>query len=323
MKMVSLPSGEQVPALGQGTLKMGATGGCRSEQIAALRLGLDLGMTVVDTAESYANGDVEEIVGEAIIGRRDEIFLVSKVYPPDSHLIELSRSIKSFIPPAMRALVPHSIKARANSVLRKSSSRPPKTNTDLRGRTLQSTVAACERSLRRLRTDRLDLYLLHWRGATPLDETLMAFHDLVQAGKIRYFGVSNFGTRDLEEWWTLGGADGTATNQVGYNLSRRDIEEDVLPWCQHHNLPIMAHSPLDQGRLMANHALQRIAVRLRVPPSQVALAWLVRQGGVIAIPQATRQKHVRENYGALGIELAPNDLMDLELAFAARRIADT
>lgn len=321
--MVSLPSGEQVPALGQGTSKMGATGGCRSEQVAALRLGLDLGMTVVDTAESYASGDAEEIVGEAIIGRRDEIFLVSKVYPPDSHLIELRRSIKSFIPPAMVALVPHSIKALANSVLRASSSGPPKTNIDLRGRTLQSTVAACERSLRRLRTDRLDLYLLHWRGAAPLDETLMAFDDLVQAGKIRYFGVSNFGTRDLEEWWTLGGADATATNQVGYNLNHRDIEEDVLPWCQHHNLPIMAYSPLDQGRLMANHVLQRIAVRLRVSPSQVALAWLVRQRGVIAIPQATRQRHVRENHGALGIELAPSDLIDLELAFPARRIADT
>jgi diketogulonate reductase-like aldo/keto reductase len=311
MKTVRLSSGEQVPVLGQGTSGMGAIAR-RREHVAALRLGLELGMTVVDTAENYFDGGAEEIVGEAIAVRRDEVFLVSKVYPRDSHLGELGRSIKSLIPPALRPLVPRSIKALANSVLRGSS-------TELRGRTRQETVAACERSLRRLRTDRLDLYLLHWRGAAPMEETLAAFLDLAQAGKIRYFGVSNFDMHDLEEWRALGGADTTVTNQVLYNLNHRGIEENVLPWCRRHGLPIMAYSPLDQGRLLANRTLQQIGARLGVSPTQVALAWLVRQDGIIAIPQATRLEHVRENRAALAVELTSADLIDLERAFPAPR----
>jgi diketogulonate reductase-like aldo/keto reductase len=282
----------------------------RREHVAALRLGLELGMTVVDTAENYFDGGAEEIVGRAIAGRRDEVFLVSKVYPRD--LGEFGRSIKSLIPPALRPLVPRPIKALASSILRGSSK-------ELRGRTHQETVAACERSLRRLKTDRLDLYLLHWRGAAPLDETLAGFLDLAQAGKIRYFGVSNFDMYDLEEWRALGGAHTTVTNQVLYNLNHRSIEENVLPWCRRHGLPIMAYSPLDQGKLLANRTLHQIGGRLGVSPTQVALAWLVRQDGVIAIPQATRLEHVRENRAALAVELTSADLIDLERAFPAPR----
>jgi diketogulonate reductase-like aldo/keto reductase len=294
---------------------MGMAGSDRSEQIPALRLGLELGMTVVDTAEIYADGDTEEIVGDAIAGRRDEVFLVSKVYPPNSHVVELRRSIRSLIPPPLRPLVPRSLKAVVNSVLRRSSLAGPKNSTEMHSHTRQSTVDACERSLRRLRTDCLDLYLLHWRGAAPLDQTLMAFQDLIKAGKIRYFGISNFGIQDLEEWWTLDGADAAVTNQVCYNLHNRCIEEDVLPWCLHHKLAIMAYSPLDRGRLIANRALQQVALRLGVSPPQVALAWLLRQDGVIAIPQASRKEHVRENHGALGVHFGSSDLTDLERAF--------
>jgi diketogulonate reductase-like aldo/keto reductase len=318
MKMAKLPSGEEIPVLGQGTSRMGRMGTAdrRGEHIAALRLGLDLGMTLVDTAEIYGDGGAEEIVGEAIAGRRDEVFLVSKVYPSESHLVELRRAIRSLMPAAIRPLVPHSIKALARSMLRRGSSLPLKTS-EVLGRTRQDTIAACERSLRCLRTDRLDLYLLHWRGDAPLDELLAAFLDLVQMGKIRYFGVSNFSARDLEEWRALGGADAAATNQVLYNLNHRGVEEDVLPWCRRHGLPIMAYSPLDGGRLIASRTLQQIGDRLGAPPSQVALAWLVRQDGIIAIPQATRLEHVRENRGALGIELTPTDLISLERGFPA------
>jgi diketogulonate reductase-like aldo/keto reductase len=284
-----------------------------------LRSGLDLGMTVIDTAEIYGNGGAEEIVGQAVAGRRDEVFLVSKVYPPDSHLVELRRSIKSSIPPAVRHLVPRSIRSVANSMLRRSSSLLPTSNTGLRGGTRQNTIGACERSLRRLRTDRLDLYLLHWRVTTPLEEVLAAFLDLVQTGKIRYFGISNFGLQDLEEWRALSGADATATNQVLYNLNHRDIEQDVLPWCRRHGLPIMAYSPLDNGRLLVSQTLRQIGERLGASPSQVALAWLVRGGDTIAIPEATRLEHVRENHAALSIELTPADLISLERAFPAAR----
>jgi diketogulonate reductase-like aldo/keto reductase len=291
--------------------------GRRDEHVAALRLGLDLGMTVIDTAEHYGYGSAEEIVGQAIAGRRDEVFLVSKVYPPDTHIVELRRSIKSSVPAVVRHLVPQSILSAASSMLRRSSSLLPTSNTA--GRTRQTTIAACERSLRRLRTDRLDLYLLHWRGTTPLEEVLAAFLDLVRMGKIRYFGVSNFGVQDLEEWRALSGADATATNQVLYNLNQRGIEQDMLPWCRRHGLPIMAYSPLDKGRSLANPTLRQIGARLGASPSQVALAWLVRQGGIVAIPEATRLEHLRENRAALSVELSPADLATLERAFPCKK----
>jgi diketogulonate reductase-like aldo/keto reductase len=295
---------------------MGRTPGRRDEHVAALRSGLDLGMSVIDTAEIYGDGSAEEIVGQAITGRRDEVFLVTKVYPPDTHLVELRRSIKSSIPAVVRHLVPHPMRSVANSMLRRGSSLTQKNNTELRG-TRQNTIGACERSLRRLRTDRLDLYLLHWRGTTPLEELLAAFLDLVRTGKIRYFGISNFGVQDLEEWQAIRGTDATATNQVLYNLNHRGIEQDVLPWCRRRNLPIMAYSPLDKGRLLASQTLRQIGERLGASPSQVALAWLVRQGGTIAIPEATRLEHVRENHAALSVKLTPADLINLERAFPA------
>ncbi|OTA40500.1 MAG: oxidoreductase, partial [Symbiobacterium thermophilum] len=246
---LSLPSGERVPVLGQGTWMMGESRRSRREEVEALRLGLDLGMTLIDTAEMYADGGAEEVVAEAIAGRRDQVFLVTKVLPG---------------------------------------------NASRRG-----TIEACERSLRRLRTDRIDLYLLHWRGRYPLAETLEAFAELVRAGKIRYWGVSNFDTDDMEELTGLPGGAAVATNQVLYNLSRRGIEYDLLPWCRERRIPIMAYSPIEQGRILGNPALRRVAARHGATPAQVALAWLLRQKDVMVIPKAGRPEHVRENRAAL------------------------
>ncbi len=260
-----LPSGERVPVLGQGTWMMGENRRSRREEAEALRLGIDLGMTLIDTAEMYADGGAEEVVAEAIAGRRDEVFLVSKVLPG---------------------------------------------NASRRG-----TIAACERSLRRLRTDRIDLYLLHWRGRHPLSETLEAFEELQRAGKIRYWGVSNFDTDDMEELAALPGGAGAATDQVLYNLSRRGIEYDLLPWCRSRRIPIMAYSPIEQGRILRNPALQRVAARHGATAAQVALAWLLRQGDVMVIPKAGRPAHVRENRAALDLSLTPEDLAELDQAF--------
>ena len=260
-----LPSGENVAVLGQGTWSMGDKRKRRAEEIAALRLGLDLGMTLIDTAEMYADGGAEEVVGEAIQGRRTEVFLVSKVLPHHA--------------------------------------------------TRRGTVAACHASLKRLRTDRLDLYLLHWRERVPLEETLEGFQSLVRSGDIRYWGVSNFDTSDLEELVEIPGGRAVATNQVLYNLTRRGIEFELLPWCHARQIPIMAYSPIEQGRLLGNATLGRVAARRHATPAQVAIAWILRQQGVLAIPKGGTADHVRENSRALEVHLTPGDLDELDREF--------
>jgi diketogulonate reductase-like aldo/keto reductase len=264
MRYIDLPSGDAIPVLGQGTWGMGE-GGSRDDEVASLRLGIDLGMTLIDTAEMYGEGGAEEVVGTAIAGRRDEVFLVSKVYPH---------------------------------------------NASLRG-----TLAACERSLRRLGTDHLDLYLLHWRGGTRLEETLEALRTLQQSGKIHHFGVSNFDPGDMQEWWQLPGGSATATNQVLYNLTRRGIEWDLLPWCREHGVPVMAYSPIEQGRMLRHPALRELATRRDATPAQVALAWLLHSDGVFAIPKAVLPEHVRENAAALDVALTDAELAELDDAF--------
>lgn len=265
MRHLRLPGGDTVPVLGLGTWGMGEARTSGPDMVAALALGLDLGMTLVDTAEMYGEGGAEEVVGKAVAGRRDEVFIVSKVYPHNA-----SR---------------------------------------------KGAVAACERSLKRLGTDRIDLYLLHWRGEVPLAETLAAFRALRQAGKIRHYGVSNFDLGDMEECWKLDGGDATAANQVLYNLGRRGIEWDLLPWLHRRHVAVMAYSPIEQGELLRKRALGAVAKRLRATPAQVALAWLIRKDGVIAIPKAARPEHVRENHGALTLALSPEDLAELDAAF--------
>jgi len=265
MQILALPSGETVPVLGQGTWGMGEQARRAADEATALRLGIDLGMTLIDTAEMYGDGGAEEVVADAIAGRRSEVFLVSKVLPE---------------------------------------------NASRRG-----TIDACERSLKRLGTDRLDLYLLHWRGSVPLSGTLEAFTELIEAGKIRHWGVSNFDTNDIIELATLSGGGACATNQVLYNLSRRGIEFDLVPWCRDHHVPVMAYSPVEQGRLLDHPALKAIAAAHGATPAQVALAWLLRQSGTIVIPKATNPVHVRENRAALDIKLGAEDLAALDKAF--------
>ncbi len=260
-----LPSGEAVPVLGQGTWTMAENPARRRDEIAALRLGLDLGLTLVDTAEMYADGASETLVGEALDGRRDDAFLVSKVLP---------------------------------------------SNAGRRG-----TIAACERSLARLRTDRIDLYLLHWRGGVPLAETVAGFDDLVRAGKIRHWGVSNLDLDDMAELAGLPGGSAVATDQVLYNLTRRGIEFDLEPWCRERAIPVMAYSPVEQGRMLGHPVLARVGERHGATPAQVALAWILRRPGLIAIPKAGRAEHVRENRAALDIVLTPADLAELDRAF--------
>jgi diketogulonate reductase-like aldo/keto reductase len=260
---VLLPSGETVPALGMGTWMMAEDPARRAAEITALRTGLDLGLTLVDTAEMYGSGASEELVGEAIAGRRDEVFLVSKVLP--SHA------------------------------------------------TAAGTVQACEASLRRLGTDRLDLYLLHWRGGVPLAETLKGFSALLDAGKIRYWGVSNFDLDDLRELTAL--SDQCQTNQILYNLTRRGPEHDLLPWHASTGMPIMAYSPVEQGRLLGSPALAAVASRHDATPAQIALAWVLRLPHVNAIPKAGTAEHVRENARALELRLTAEDLAELDAAF--------
>jgi diketogulonate reductase-like aldo/keto reductase len=261
---ISLPGGESVVALGQGTWHMGESAGRRKQEVAALRLGLELGLSLIDTAEMYANGVAEEIVGEAFAGRRDDIFIVSKVLPENA--------------------------------------------------TRRGTIAACERSLKRLKTDRIDLYLLHWRGSPPLADTLAAFATLMNDGRIRHWGVSNFDADDMAELWRLGG-DAVATNQVLYNLTRRGIEHDLVPACRKHHVPIMAYSPIEQGRLLRHRALKEIADRHNATPAQIALAWLLQQAGTIVIPKSSNEAHVRENRAAADVTLTAADLAALDQAF--------
>ncbi len=266
---LKLPSDVSVPRLGLGTWRMGESQRLRNQEIEALKLGIDLGMTLIDTAEMYGDGGAEQAVAEAVKGRRDEVFIVSKVLPQNSSRI--------------------------------------------------GTIAACERSLKRLSTGHLDLYLLHWRGSYPLRETLAGFQALAGDGLIKAWGVSNFDVADMEELAALPGGDEAATDQVLYNLARRGIEPDLLPWCRERGLPIMAYSPVDQGRILRNRALASIAARHGASPAQIALAWLLRQKDLMVIPKATNVDHVRENREALDITLSEADLAELDGAFPPPR----
>jgi len=265
MASARLPDGTEVPALGQGTWRMGERGADRRAEAAALRLGMDLGMTLIDTAEMYAEGGAEEVVAEAIAGRRDEAFLVSKVYPQNAG-----------------------------------------------GRRLD---AACERSLKRLRVDTIDLYLLHWRGSVPLADTAEGFERMRAAGKIRRWGVSNLDVDDLDE---LGAAlADCAADQVLYSLENRGIEHDLLPFCRGRGMPVMAYSPVGQGGALLRHpALRAVAARHGgATPAQVAIAWTLRAPGVVSIPKASDPEHVRLNAAARDLRLTDADLAELDAAF--------
>lgn len=262
---VTLPSGIAVPALGQGTWNMGENASRARDEIASLKTGLDLGMTLIDTAEMYAEGGSEEIVGKAIEGRRDEVFLVSKVYPHNA-----SRD---------------------------------------------GTVEACERSLKRLKTDRIDLYLLHWRGNHPLEETVEAFESLKAAGKIEAWGVSNFDVTDMNELLAIPNGGNVAANQVLYNLARRGIEYDLLPWCQERGIPIMAYSPIEQGRLLDHPDLIHIAKTYQATPAQIALAFLLDRDGVMAIPKSANPQRIEENRGCIDLDITDEDWAILDAAF--------
>ncbi|MEU2202301.1 aldo/keto reductase [Isoptericola sp. NPDC019482] len=264
---VTLPDGRALPALGQGTWFLGETPSRRADELAALRTGLDLGLTLIDTAEMYGEGAAEELVGEAVAGRRDDVVLVSKVYP---------------------------------------------WNADARG-----TVEACRASLRRLGTDRLDLYLLHWRGGVPLAETAAALDALVQSGDVLGWGVSNLDVDDLRELDGVAGGLGSAcqTDQVLYNLSRRGPEHDLLPFLRDRGVATMAYSPVEQGRILGDPALRKVARWHGATPAQVALAWVLAGEGVVAIPRTGSAEHVRENAAARDLRLGAEDLAELDAAF--------
>lgn len=269
-RTVRLPDGTSVPALGQGTWHMGERRGARQAEASALRLGLDLGMTLIDTAEMYGDGGAEEIVAEAIAGRRDEVFLVSKVYPHNA--------------------------------------------------STKGVPAACERSLKRLRIDRIDLYLLHWRGAVPLAETVAAFEVLRAAGKIRYWGVSNLDTGDMEELAGVPHGAACATDQVLYHPGERGAEFDLLGWCRARSIPLMAYSPVGQGGgLLRAPVLAELGRRHAASPAQIALAWVLRHPDVVAIPKAVQPAHVRENAAAVGIVLSEEDMAAIDAAFPPPR----
>jgi diketogulonate reductase-like aldo/keto reductase len=253
-----------MPVLGLGTWRMGESPRIRAQELDALKYGIELGYPMIDTAEMYGEGTAEEIVGEAVAGKRDKLYIVSKVYPHN----------------ASRA----------------------------------GTVAACERSLKRLKTDRLDLYLLHWRGGTRLEDTFEAFHRLREAGKIRDFGVSNFDKGDMEDAARLD-KKLNGSNQILYCLSRRGPEFDVLPWMRKHGVPCMAYSPLDQGRLLGKPALKKIAGEVGCTPAQLALAWVLAQPGVVTIPKSMSRERVKENFAALDVKLSRDVLAELDRAF--------
>ena len=271
MKHVTLPSGEQIPALGMGTWMLGESSSTRAEEIATLQRGIDLGMTLIDTAEMYGEGASERLVGEAIKGGRDSVFLVSKVYPHNA--------------------------------------------------SLKGTAAACERSLRRLGVESLDLYLLHWRGSVPLSETVDAFERLRKQGKIRHWGVSNLDPGDMAELRESPGGERVAVNQVLYNLSRRGIEWDLLPWCEERGIPVMAYSPIEQARLLRQSGLRALAAKHGATPAQLALAWLLNYEQVIAIPKASTRAHLEENFAALECPLDDATLVELDRLFPPPRRA--
>jgi diketogulonate reductase-like aldo/keto reductase len=271
MRQVALRNGVRVSAVGLGTWKMGEDVRQRAQEVRALQTGIDLGATLIDTAEMYADGRSEEVVAAAVKGRRDNVYLVSKVLPQN----------------ASRA----------------------------------GTVKACEASLKRLKTDCIDLYLLHWHGSVPFAETMAGFDDLVQAGKIRGFGVSNLDLKELQEWLKLSRADKTLVNQVQYSIDTRGIDFDLLPWCHDRKIAIMAYCPLAQGTIPHGEALKRIAERHRATPAQIMLAWVMRHEHVIAIPKSAKPERVRENVQAADIILSTEDLMELDKEFPAPRKA--
>lgn len=271
-KIVTFAEGLTVPAIGQGTWYMGENASQRRNEVDALRAGIDLGLTLIDTAEMYADGAAEEVVGEAIKGQREKVYLVSKVYPWNAGG--------------------------------------------------QKGIAACDASLRRLGTDHIDLYLLHWRGNFGLDETVELMETLQQQGKIGRWGVSNLDYDDMQELWSVTGGTACATDQVLYHLASRGIEYDLLPWCQQQNMPVMAYCPLAQaGRLrsgLMNHpVVNDIARHHQASAAQILLAWVISHKGVMAIPKAATLEHVTENAGALGIALSAEELLKLDHAFPA------
>jgi diketogulonate reductase-like aldo/keto reductase len=269
VKTVRMPSGDIVPALGQGTWNMGEDAALRRQEIACLRAGIELGLRLIDTAEMYGDGQTERLVGEAIAGRRDQVFLVSKVYPHNA-----SR---------------------------------------------EGIGTACGSSLRRLKTDHIDLYLLHWAGSVPIEETLEGFVRLQRDGWIRSWGVSNLDRSSLEELWALPGGREMQTDQVLYNLGRRGVEWDLLPWLRERGVPAMAYSPLEQGRLMRRRGLIEFARQRGITPAQAALGWLLAKDGVIAIPKTSSQERLAENLGAVAHPLAESDLAELDRLFPAPR----
>ncbi|MES2784848.1 MAG: aldo/keto reductase [Pseudomonadota bacterium] len=265
MKQVTLPCGETVSALGQGTWRMGDDPARRHEEITCLRRGIDLGMTLIDTAEMYGEGLSEALVGEAIEGRRDEVFIVSKVYPHNASRRAMQRS--------------------------------------------------CDNSLKRLRIEAIDLYLLHWPGDVPLAETVESFEALRRAGKIRHWGVSNFDTARMQELCELPAGAAVQTDQVLYNLGRRGIEWDLLPWLGQRRIPVMAYSPLEEGRLVRRRALVAFAQKHGMTPAQAAIAWLVGREGVIAIPKTGNRDRLEENALALKHPLTTAQLHELDTLF--------
>ena len=271
MRTLKLPMGVEIPVLGQGTWRMGEAAKERAAEVKALQFGIDAGMSLIDTAEMYGNGGAEEVTGEAIKGRRDAVFLVTKVLPGNA------------------------------------------------GR--KQTVAACERSLQRLKVDAVDLYLLHWRGNVPLSETMAGFQDLLKAGKIKSFGVSNFDMKDMAEWSALGGASGTQTNQVLYNLGARGIDFDLIPACAAKGVTIMAYSPLAQGSFKKSTGLEAVARRHNATVAQIMLAWCLRHPTVFAIPKSSRPERVKENAKAADIQLSPQDIKDIDRDFPAPKKA--
>ena len=270
--MVTFPGNVQLSSLGLGTWRMGEDGARRAREVAAVRSALEIGWRVIDTAEMYGEGGAEEVVGAALGDAlrsgtlaRDEVFVVSKVYPHNA--------------------------------------------------TARGTVAACERSLARLGLDHLDGYLLHWRGSVPLQETVDAFETLRSRGRIRHWGVSNFDVADMEELMRVPGGALCATNQIYYSLSARGPAFDLVPWLQQHGMVTMAYSPIDQGSLARNPALRALAKKRGATPAQMALAWLVAQPGVMAIPKAVSQAHLHENLAALSLALTDADRAELDAAF--------